>query len=350
MRKKYLSMICAVAICLVTTNVSAYTEIASAVKFTDKARFMEKLNRGTFAVYTGNGVYISWRLLGTENIENQAFDIYRNDKLIHTTGIYSPTCYIDIDGSAEDVYKVALSGEMPTDVKGVVPITNYITDGMSSEIDNAFGYIDIPISQPDTMIMPDGTVCGYNAGDISVADLDGDGSYEFVMKWNPDNEKDNSYPGYTGNVYLDAYTFEGELKWRIDLGHNIRAGAHYTQFIVYDFNCDGKAEMICKTAPGTIDGCGNYVNESGLVEIGSLNTDNSADYRNSDGKILTGPEYITVFDGESGKALYTTDFRPERGDATDWGDNYGNRCDRFLAAAAYLNGETPSFIITRGVL
>ena len=69
---------------------------------------------------------------------------------------------------------------------------------------------------------------------------------------------------------------DGTLLWRIDLGRNIRAGAHYTQFMVYDLDGDGKAEVSCKTADATIDGKGKVIGDS------------SADYRNSSGYILSG--------------------------------------------------------------
>ena len=166
--------------------------------------------------------------------------------------------------------------------------------------------------------------------------MDGDGEYEIVLKWDPSNSKDNSQSGYTGNVFLDAYKLNGTRLWRIDLGKNIRAGAHYTQFIVYDLDGDGRAEISCKTADGTVDGAGQT--------IGSA----SADYRNSAGYILSGPEFLTVFDGVTGAALHTMNYSPARGNVSDWGDNYGNRVDRFLAGVAYLDGRRPSLIMARG--
>ena len=93
---------------------------------------------------------------------------------------------------------------------------------------------------------PDGVSYTYNANDCSVGDLDGDGEYEIILKWDPSNSHDNAHAGYTGNVYLDAYKLNGTHLWRIDLGKNIRAGAHYTQFMVYDLDGDGKAEVACK--------------------------------------------------------------------------------------------------------
>jgi rhamnogalacturonan endolyase len=126
------------------------------------------------------------------------------------------------------------------------------------------------------------------------------------------------------------------MMWRINLGKNIRAGAHYTQFLVYDFDGDGKAEIAMKTADGTKDGKGKV--------IGNAN----ADYRNAQGRILSGPEYLTVFKGDTGAELTTVNYEPARGNVADWGDSYGNRVDRFLAGVAYLDGERPSFVMARG--
>jgi rhamnogalacturonan endolyase len=181
-------------------------------------------------------------------------------------------------------------------------------------------YLQIPLQVPAGVTTPDGYTCSYSPNDCSVGDLDGDGQYEIVVKWDPDNSKDNSQSGYTGNVYLDAYKLNGTFLWRIDLGINIRAGAHYTQFMVYDLDSDGRAEVACKTAPYTVDGLGNYVLMPG---------DELADYRNSNGYILSGPEYLMIFDGLTGAALATTYYVPPRGNVSSWGDSYGNRWTGF---------------------
>ena len=176
----------------------------------------------------------------------------------------------------------------------------------------------------------------YSPNDISVGDLDGDGEYELIVKWDPSNAKDNSQGGFTGNVYIDAYKLDGTQLWRIDLGRNIRAGAHYTQFMVYDLDGDGKAEVACKTADGTIDGTGTVLG------------DPAADWRNSDGYVLSGPEFLTVFNGQTGATLATASYEVPRGTVSDWGDNYGNRVDRFNATIAYLDGQRPSLVMARG--
>ena len=195
---------------------------------------------------------------------------------------------------------------------------------------------EIPLQIPAGGTTPSGEAYTYTANDLSVGDLDGDGELEYVLKWDPTNAKDNSQSGYTGNVFLDAYELNGTRLWRIDLGRNIRAGAHYTQFQVYDFDGDGKAEVMCKTADGTRSGTGQVIGNA------------SADFRNSSGYILSGPEFLTVFNGQTGAVLATTNYVPARGTVGDWGDTYGNRVDRFLAAVAYLDGQRPSAIFARG--
>ena len=167
----------------------------------------------------------------------------------------------------------------------------------------------------------------YTANDASVGDVDGDGQYEIFLKWEPTNARDNSHDGYTGPVLIDCYRLDGTHLWRINLGRNIRAGAHYTQFMVYDFDGDGRAEMMVRTADGTTDGEGTVIGDS------------AADYRNSAGRILDGPEFLSVFDGLTGRVLDTKPYIPQRGNVSAWGDNRGNRSDRFLAAVGYL-GKT----------
>jgi len=201
-------------------------------------------------------------------------------------------------------------------------------------------YRTVPLQVPAGGVTPAGEAFTYSANDTSAADLDGDGDYELVVKWDPSNAKDNSQSGYTGNVYLDAYELDGTRLWRIDLGRNIRAGAHYTQFIVYDFDGDGRAEMGVKTAPGTIDGTGQ------AVLLGTAKV--TDDYRTTSGYILTGPEYLTVFDGLTGRALATTNYQVPRGTVSAWGDSYGNRVDRFLAGVGYFDGQRPSLLMCRG--
>ncbi|WP_218779719.1 rhamnogalacturonan lyase family protein [Hymenobacter crusticola] len=287
-------------------------------------KYMERLNRGVVAVRTSaNQVYVGWRLFGTDPA-GISFNVYRGNTKLNTTPISGSTNFVDDAGTAATAYSVRAI------VNGVEQST--------TEVANVWGkqFMSIPIQAPAGGTTPDGVAYTYSANDASVGDLDGDGQYEIVLKWDPSNAKDNSQSGYTGNVYLDAYELDGTRLWRIDLGKNIRAGAHYTQFIVYDLDSDGKAELACRTADGTIDGKG--------VLIGSA----TADYRNTSGYILSGPEFLTIFNGQTGAAMATTDFIPERGTVTSWGDNYGNRVDRFVSTVAYVDGKRPSLIMGRG--
>lgn len=296
---------------------------AQPTAYADTPRQMEALDRGVVAVQVNNGTFVSWRLLGTEP-GNIAFNLYRNGTKVNSSPILSSTNYVDSGGSSSSVYTVR-------------PIVNG-TEGAASAPANVWAqnYLTVPLQRPAGGTTPSGEGYTYSPNDASVGDLDGDGKYEIVLKWDPSNAKDNAHDGYTGPVIIDAYRLDGTRLWRINLGRNIRAGAHYTQFLVYDFDGDGKAEVVFKTADGTVDGAGSV--------IGNAN----ADYRSSAGRILSGPEFLTVFDGLSGRALSTINYEPARGTLSSWGDNYGNRSDRFLAGVAYLDGQRPSIIMARG--
>lgn len=344
MLKKLTAFLTAAVMVTSVASIPVLTSYADTNSTTEK-RVMEKLDRGTVAVKTNDGVYLSWRLLGTESLTNQAFDIYRDSEKIYTTGEHDATCYTDSKGTADNKYTVVPKGEAIDKTEAVdVWTTNTTYKGRS------VAYKDIAFKVPDGGKTPKDEEYTYTANDMSVGDLDGDGEYEYIVKWDPSNSKDNSVKGYTGNVYLDAYELDGTLLWRIDLGVNIRAGAHYTQYMVYDFDGDGKSEVILKTAPGSKDGEGNYVSKAGK---NITKGDDKKDYRNSSGLLMGkdgGPEYLTVFKGETGAAMQTVDFDPPRSILTssEWGDSYANRSERYLAAVAYLDGVHPSVVMTRG--
>jgi hypothetical protein len=302
----------------VSTGPSASASAAATVAGTDTPN----LDRGLISMRSGNSNFLSWRLLSSDPA-GAGFDVYRGSTKVNSAPITKGTDYTDAGAPAGSVYSVRPAGV--TTLAASAPTTTL-----------ASTYMDVPIQVPAGGTTPDGVAYTYSANDASVGDLDGDGQYEIVLKWDPSNSKDNSQSGYTGNVYIDAYKLNGTRLWRIDMGRNIRAGAHYTQFQVYDYDGDGKAEVVMKTADGTKDGTGTVIGSS------------TADYRNSSGYILTGPEYLTVFNGQTGKAMATADYVPARGTVSAWGDSYGNRVDRFLAGTAYLNGSYPSIIEARG--
>lgn len=280
---------------------------------------LEYLNRGISSINTGNGMLVSWRYLANDD-DNAVYKLYRDSSLIYTSEAGQSTCYLDAQGSASSKYRVdTLSGGKVVSSEECKLISNNT-------------YFDIPMTPPT------GSDCTYSPNDMSVGDIDGDGQYELFVKWDPSNSKDNSQKGKTGNVFIDCVRLDGTRVWRIDLGKNIRAGAHYTQFYVADFDLDGKAEMTCKTADGTVDGTGKVIGDA------------SKDYRNSAGYILSGPEYYTLFDGATGAALDTVDYVPQRGEVSKktWGDDYGNRVDRFWGTVAYVDGVHPCVVTGRG--
>lgn len=313
--KKIIAVI--VLLTLICPTVQAYTPIG-----TDKyERQMEALQRGVIARDAEDGgIFISWRNLACEDVK---YNVYRNGKKLNKEPL-GKTNYVDKDGTVNDTYFITA-----VDKNG--------TEGNRSEGVKPFKeFLSIPVERPEARENKVGELVQYSAQKAGTGDLDGDGEYEIVVVWYPDNAKDNSQEGHTSSVYIDAYELSGKKLWRIDMGQNIRAGEHYVPTIVYDFDGDGKAEIALRTADGTIDGTGTAIGDKNKYWV-----DNR-------GYILSGPEYLTIFDGPTGKALDTVDFTPARGNVADWGDTGGNRVDRFLGGVAYLDGKTPSLIMSRG--
>lgn len=316
-------------------------------------RQMEYLNRGLVAVKVSSGVYLGWRFLGTDSSAT-GFNIYRNNVKINATPITSSTNFTDAMGTTSSSYKVLPVLNGLEDTTGVKTVTPWTQANKAIQLKRPPRGMTPPnktgsVGKVVDAYYPKGQPYGYSPNDCSVGDLDGDGEYEIIVKWDPSNSQDNSYYGITGNVYLDAYKLNGTFLWRIDLGRNIRAGAHYTQFLVYDFDGDGLSELICKTAPGTIDGTGSYVlmnNDSPTADYRSLDTTQISGSRML-GTVQTGSEYLTLFDGKTGANLHTIAYNPLRG-SSSWGDSYSNRSDRFLACVAYLDGIHPSAVMCRG--
>lgn len=341
-------------------SLMALISIASKAQVTP-ANQMEKLDRGLVAVPTSTTAnFVSWRLLGTDDKANTTFDLLRNGTVI-ASGL-TKTNYQDTQGSATAKYQVVTKVNGSA-IENSAEVTPWGKKYLSLKLDRPKGGTISNWSNTDASTGPTTATYAYYPNDMSVGDVDGDGQYELFLKWESTHAQDNSRShGATGNTFIDCYKLDGTRLWRLDLGLNIRDGAHYTQFMVYDFDGDGKAEMMCKTAAGSKDGLGNYVNQAATDET-IKGHDNTKDYRNSGGHILSGPEYLTVFDGLTGKAIHTTWYLPGRagtgsktssGSSTTeggselgkvstypngfWGDNYGGRSERFLGAVAYING------------
>ena len=347
----------------------------------------ESLDRGVVAFRQGDKVIVSWRTL-TSDKKGEAFDIYRNGTKLNQRPLKKGgTFFID---------EQPLQTDATYEIRGGKKNGSYTLKAGAPE-----GYLPVKLQKPADGIAPNGWSYTYSANDASVADVDGDGQYEIILKWDPSNAHDNAHDGFTGPTLFDCYRLDGTLLWRINMGINIRSGAHYVPFIVYDLDGDGCAEFIVRTADGTRDAKGHIIGDSladyrhgapealrklalGEVEPqpqfnrvprnprsprsphSSLHTPHSSNpqppqfngqpewarYNNSKrpmtGRILTGPEYITVFNGLTGEAMDTKPYVPQRGDSNDWGDAYANRSDRMLAAVGYLDGTHASAIFCRG--
>lgn len=303
--------------------------VADAVVTTPKQ--VEFLTRGLVAIQkTSSSVFLSWRLLGNDP-SSIAFNVYRNGVKVNAAPITTSTNYTDATTTPNNNYSIT------TIINGVEseqtsPTPVWALNTFNSTRNNK---LSIPIQMPAGGTLPDGQSYTYTANDASVGDVDGDGTYEIILKWDPTVVNDNA-GGYSGKQIFDCYRLDGTRLWRIDLGINVNAGPHYNQFMVYDFDGDGKAEIVLKTADGTVDGVGNIIGNA------------SVDYRNSAGWVQQGPEFLTVFNGLTGAAMATINYQPSRDNVADWGDTYGNRQDRFVSAVAYLDGARPSIIVGRG--
>ena len=292
----------------------------------------EKLGRGFVAIKSEDGkALISWRLLENDD-KKSGFDLYRKsgmvNKKLNDKPLKESTYFIDNEVEANLIYDYELCPEGSKKV-----ISTCRLSGMKQYIS-----ISLPQIEGDSL-------CRYKPNDASVGDLDGDGELEIVLKRQIGNYACSQTGISGGTNRLEAYTMQGKRLWHVDIGINIREGAQYFQFIVYDFDGDGKSEIICKTSEGTIFGDG--------TKIGDTDGDGITDYviKNKSlrtfGKILDGPEYISVIEGMTGKELARGEYI-KRGKSEDWGDDYGNRVDRQLAALAFLDGKRPSFVVGRG--
>ena len=327
---------------------------------------LEQLDRGVVAVRQDDGrVFVSWRVLRQDNA-GQPFDIFRNGVKLNSQPLTQGGSYFIDEQPLTDT-------DATYEVRGGSVASGRFTLNANAPT----GYLAVALQKPAGGTTPDGHTYTYSANDATVADVDGDGQYEIILKWDPTNSHDNAHDGFTGPTIFDCYKLDfnsqqeskyvnSTLLWRIDLGRNIRSGAHYVPFIVYDLDGDGRAELMVRTSDGTRDGLGNIIGDSladyrhGADNVSA--TDSSHTFQRRDewarynqpgrramtGRILTGPEYITVFDGLTGRAMDTKPYIPERGTLTDWGDAYANRSDRMLAAVGYLDGQHASAIFCRG--
>lgn len=302
----------------------------------------EKLSKALVGIPTAEGMYFSWRMT-LDDAPHTSFDLYRStgggaEMKLNQEPIVRTADFLD------------RTADLNVDNRWILKVGNKeVATWVRLKEESRHAYLSLPINKPE-----DGEIVGehffYTANDCSVGDLDGDGDYEIILKWSPSNSKRPPQRGFAGNTYLDAYKMDGTMLWRIDLGRNVRSGAATTNFLVFDFDGDGRSEICCKTGDGTIDGTGHAIGDA------------NADWRTWDkespmyGKIVNGPEYLTVFEGKSGKELDSKEYIPTRYPLDGWGgvggncgnDNTGGRSDRFTAGVAFLDGKTPSPVMVRG--
>ena len=356
---------------LVRSIVLSFLTLLACVSSLHAQRWMEKLDRGVVAVHQPDGkVFVSWRVLGT-GPDGVAFNVYRTTPPREServdAGPYGAR--IEEPGTRKINETPITGGSWFLDTRpNLMRTTTYtvraVVDGRELDADGSFTLPanSEPLPYHSVRLQ---TPAGYIPNDASVGDLDGDGQYEIIIH-QAGVGRDNSHPGMTDAPIFQAYKLDGTLLWTINLGKNIREGAHYTQFLVYDFDGDGRAEFVCKTADGTVDGVGKVIGDPNALWVTPENPNApvpAPGQRRPEGSsragfILKGPEYLTVFDGLTGAALATEKYVPGRHPETDnptpeqmkeiWGDGHGNRLDRYLAGVAYLDGERPSIVMCRG--
>ena len=300
------------------------------------------LKRGLMAINLsssgGSGNLVSWRARATDS-HNYKFKLYRGTsaasqttKLNSGSYIAGKTNFTDTSGSSSSYYKL----EVYDDNDNLIE-----TEVSGKTWSNQTYYLTLQGGAP---VDPTSAGASYTPNDASYCDMDGDGEYEIVLKWAPSNEKDAASSGVTSPAFYGCYKLDGTRLWILHTGANMFNSAHTTPFIAWDLDGDGYGEFIVKTAPGAIDGEGNYI----LMD----DDDPTENLKSSNGKQDHGSEYLTVFDGTTGAELSTIKYHTAYGDATtsQWGDEKQNRSERYLAAIGWLDGEgsNPSAIFARG--
>ena len=332
--------------------------VLSAAADTPAKYFVENLGRGVIAIRTSeNAVYVGWRLLGTDPSD------------LHSTYIEPRT---GRTGTAQRpaAHRRRIRGRRRTCRRQIrIPCGRCSKTPNSPQVRHSCSRRThrcnrtsrcLCTGQPAATSKSPGIptqAFTYSPNDASVADLDGDGEYEIVLKWDPSNARDNSLRPRRPAT-LDAYELDGTHLWRIDLGRNIRAGAHYTQFMVYDLDGDGEPKWPARLPTArsmalAVIGDANKDYRSLMVPTDGIQVPATNDPRY--GKVLAGPEYFTIFEGLRERPA-TTNYIAGRDPLDGWGgiggngnnDNNGNRGDRMLAAVAYLDGRLPSVIMARG--
>jgi len=274
------------------------------------AQVREKIDRGVVALILDGGVrrstvYVGWRLLASDP-EDTAFNVYRKDigvgdfEKINDTPITESTNFLDKSASGGHGYRYK--------IKTVSQKAERETLGQ------AYVFV-LPGNRPWFSIKLEDEVSLKRVG---IADLDGDGAYDFVMQ----------HPAFNVDPYqvywkrspepfkLDAYSSQGKFLWRYNMGWAIETGIWYSPYMVFDVDQDGKAEVYAKAGEG--------------------------DPRELDGHVLEGPEYLVKLNGQTGAMLAKRDWISKEGFKSY------NRMSRNFLTVAYLDGINPSLVMQRG--
>ena len=301
-------------------------------------RTTDKLDRGLVAVPSGSGSFVSWRIFAEEYYDVE-YNLYRNGVKLNSTPL-KVSNYTDTGGSAGAKYQVAAV------VRGVEQEKCEAVARLNQQ------YIQFAVGKLYSRRGTDITA-SYNINDIALADVDGDGVSEFIMKRNygPDGSSVGNDSAFN---CIECYNISGQRLWWIDLGPNMVSGPDEQYDAVgYDWDGDGKAEILMRGADNMIihhaDGT---VTNIGDMKVNTRNTvlqQANMTYTNS------GNEYLLYLEGATGKpypigtgnALWMAYPLP-RGDVNDWGDGYGHRATKHYFGAPFLDGRHPFIFLGRG--
>ena len=317
-------------------------------------RRSDHLGRGLVAVKTSGGVFLSWRILGEEYYD-VTYNVYRNGAKLNNIPL-KVSNFTDTGGSAANTYTVSavVRGTEQAQCRAV-SVWNPYKYKLYTTCET--GYFDIPLAKVYDNTGKDITNT-YIANDAEVADLDGDGEMEIILKRRSTMDDAANYVSRSDGAYdrIDAYKMDGTLLWWIDVGPNmVSGGSHELNIIAYDWDGDGKAEVLLRGADDMmIHGQRGGSRSAYPQRIGrkGVNTRNTITHTANMTYTNTGDEYLIYMDGDHGiiyDAVRYMSYPLTRGAASDWGDSYGHRSSKYFMGAPYFDGKNPSIFLARGI-
>ncbi len=327
----------------VILSLLSFSLIASSLQ---AQRVTDQLDRGLIAVPAAKGYLVSWRLLGEEYYD-VTYNVYRDGTKIASN--LEVSNFQDVNGTANSSYTVS----------AVVRGTEQPQCKAVQAWNRTYKQIDLKHEGIRSLLVPNDACC---------TDVDGDGELEILMKFDNESEMAQSYPK-NGPVVNGVTTYEysifeilklnGSRLWWVNCGPNMGDFQNNEQNIVgYDWNCDGKSEVIMRLAEGSTihyaDGTSYTIGADGKNGTSWYN------YRGATGGgtnwfMCIGKEFLVYCDGETGKILDIIDYplaRLEPGETylSAWGkDDGGHRASKFFFGAPYLDGHKPSIFLARGI-